>query len=365
MKKNTIQRKQMWATVTQELTMGLDLGDRRSELCVVDAGGEVAWRESVTTTEGSLKTLFTEAPTSMVVIEVGTHSPWVSRLLESLGHRVIVANAREVSYVTRSSRKSDKVDAESLARLGRADPKLLCPIRHRGETAQATLSIIRARAALVEARTKLINSARGIAKAMGQRLKACDADQAGAALLAGCSELLGKALTGLLTGVEELTEQIRAYDEQIASASESYQETGALRQVYGVGQLVALTYVLTLDDPERFRRSRQVGPYLGLRPRESQSGNRQPQLRITKEGDRYLRTLLVQSAQCLLRKNAPDSDLKRFGDRLAARGGPNARKRALVAVARKLGVLLHRLWVTGEVYEPLYNASRESVAKVA
>jgi transposase len=312
-----------------------------------------------------MEELFSEAPASLVVMEVGTHSPWISRVAKQAGHEVLVANAREISYVSKSSRKSDKVDAESLARLGRADLNLLCPIHHRGEKAQSALAVIRARAALVAARTKLINSVRGIAKAMGERLKACDANLVSVALLDGCSEAVQAALRGQLTAVEQLTVCIRSYDDQIAKSAEDYPETGALEQVYGVGRLVSMTYVLTLDDPERFRRSREVGPYLGLRPRESQSGDRQPQLRITKEGDRCLRTLLVQSAQCVMRKNAPDSDLKRFGERIASRGGKNARKRAVVAVARKLAVLLHLLWSTGQVYDPLYNGSREAVAEAA
>jgi transposase len=183
--------------------------------------------------------------------------------------------------------------------------------------------------------------------------------------LADHSERLQKALCGLLNEIEHLTATLRDYDEQISQLSDRYPETRRLRQVYGVGELVALTYVLTIEDPTRFRRSREVGPYLGLRPRERQTGQSRPQLGITKEGDRYLRTLLVQSAHCMFRKNAPDSDLKRFGEKLAARGGKNARKRAVVAMARKLAVLLHLLWTTGAVYERLYLAKRQSPAEAA
>ncbi|MCP4202434.1 MAG: IS110 family transposase, partial [bacterium] len=312
----------------------------------------------------SLTKLFAEAPPSRVVMEVGTHSPWISRLAAAPGHEVVVANARNVSYITRSSRKSDKVDAESLARLGRTDPKLLSPIRHRSEQAQGDLAVIRARAAVVEMRTKAVNAARGLAKSMGERLAKCDADRVGPHLVAGHSELLQRALSGLLGQVEELTATLRDYDQEIARMAKSeYPETGRLAKVYGVADLVSLTYVLTLEDPARFERSREVGPYLGLRPREGQSAEYQPQLRITKEGDRYLRWLLVQSAHCVMKKNAPDSDLKRWGEQLAARGGKNAKKRAVVAVARKLAVLLHRLWVTGEEYQPLYNAQRQSAKK--
>jgi transposase len=161
----------------------------------------------------------------------------------------------------------------------------------------------------------------------------------------------------LLKHVEMLTVEIHELDgklEQIARTE--YPETQLLRQVSGVGVLIALTFVLTVEDRDRFERSRDVGCYLGLRPKRSESGESKPQLRITKEGDIYLRKLLVQGAHCLMSRRAPDTDLKRWGSKLAERGGKNAKKRAVVAVARKLAVLLHRLWVTGEVYEPLRNS---------
>ncbi|MCP4990799.1 MAG: IS110 family transposase, partial [Colwellia sp.] len=198
MKKRSITRKQMWKQTQGPLTMGLDLGDRHSQLCVLDSEAKVVWSERVSTTRRSLTKLFDEAPPSRVVMEVGTHSPWISRLAAAPGHEVVVANARNVSYITRSSRKSDKVDAESLARLGRTDPKLLSPIRHRSEQAQGDLAVIRARAAVVEMRTKAVNAARGLAKSMGERLAKCDADRVGPHLVAGHSELLQRALSGLL-----------------------------------------------------------------------------------------------------------------------------------------------------------------------
>jgi transposase len=131
-----------------------------------------------------------------------------------------------------------------------------------------------------------------------------------------------------------------------------------LRQVEGVGPLTALTFVLTLEDPYRFEKSRSVGAYLGLVPASDKSGDRDPQRRISKEGDEMLRKLLVGSAHYILGPFGGDSDLRRHGEKIASRGAKNAKKRAAVAVARKLAVLLHRLWVTGEVYDPLYNAHR-------
>ncbi|MGA2328271.1 MAG: IS110 family transposase [Bryobacteraceae bacterium] len=243
------------------------------------------------------------------------------------------------------------------------DPQLLRPIRHRGEKAQQDLLVIRARAALVDARTGLVNAVRGLAKSAGERLPSCDTDSLGVERLEPLPEKLREPLKPLLQQVESLTEKIQEYDRQVEQiARTEYPETQLLRQVSGVGPLIALTFVLTLEDRDRFEKSRDVGCYVGLRPKRSESGESPPQLRITKEGDIYLRKLLVQGAHCILSRRGPDTDLKRWGLKLAERGGKNAKKRAVVAVARKLAVLLHRLWVTGEVYEPLRNSAAKKAA---
>jgi transposase len=323
---------------------------------VLNEKGEVTKESSVGTTKKAMTQVFGSMKRCRIAIEVGTHSPWVSRLLSGLGHEVIVANARQVKLISESSRKDDKLDARTLARLARVDPQLLRPIRHRGEQAQQDLLAIRVRAALVEARTSLVNAARGFSKAAGERLPNCDADNLGTEKMEGLPEGLRERLKPLLEMVEALTEKIKESDGNIEQiARKDYPETELLRQVKGVGNLIALTFVLTVEDPHRFAKSRDVGCYVGLRPKRSESGESQPQLRITKEGDRYLRQLLVQGAHYILGQRGPDTDLRRWGLKLSARGGKNAKKRAIVAVARKLGILLHRLWVGGEVYEPLRN----------
>ena len=246
------------------------------------------------------------------------------------------------------------------------DPQLLRPIRHRSEKAQQDLMVIRIRAALVDARTSLVNAARGLAKAMGERLPASDADSMGVEKLKGLPEQLQEVMKPLLEQVESLTEKIKKSEQTIEQiARKDYPETGLLRQVSGVGPLIALTFVLTVEDKQRFAKSRDVGCYVGLRPKQSESGERQPQLRITKEGDLYLRKMLVQGAHLILSRKGPDTDLKRWGLKLAERGGKNAKKRAVVAVARKLSILLHRLWVNGEVYEPLRNTRARQRAQRA
>jgi transposase len=361
MKKNTIRHessKRQAVKKAEQLTIGLDLGDKSSRYSVLNQSGEVVAEGSVATTRKGMAQLVCGLGRCRIALEVGTHSPWVSRLLGGLGHEVIVANARQVQLISASSRKNDRADAETLARLARIDPELLRPIRHRSEQAQQDLMVIRVRAALVEARTSLVNAARGLAKTMGERLPSCDADNVGVEKLAGLPERLQQVLQPLAGQVEELTKRIQASDQTIEQiARQAYPETKLLEQVKGVGTLIALTFVLTVEDKQRFSKSRDVGCYVGLRPRQSESGQSQPQLRITKEGDIYLRKLLVQGAHGILREKSADTDVKRWGQRLAARGGKNAKKRAVVAVARKLAILLHRLWVTGEVYEPLRNAA--------
>lgn len=360
MKKNntvTASPKRATAGKAEPITIGMDLGDKISRYCVLGGEGEVLSEGSVGTNRKAMAQKFAGMRRCRIAMEVGTHSPWLSRWLSSLGFEVIVANARQVRLISASTRKNDKLDARLLGRLARVDPQLLRPIRHRSEQAQADLMTIRMRAALVEARTGLVNAARGFSKAMGERLASCDADALGVEKLAALPAGLGARLQPLMEAIESLTEQIKKLEghiEQIARIE--YPETELLRQVSGVGVLIALTFVLTVEDRERFPKSRDVGCYVGLRPKQSESGQSQPQLRITKEGDRYLRTLLVQGAHSILSRRGPDTDLKRWGLKLAERGGKNAKKRAIVAVARKLAVLLHRLWVTAEVYEPLRHS---------
>jgi len=342
-----------------KLTIGVDLGDRWSCYCVLDEAGEILLEQKVATTPEAMKQIFEKIPRSLIAMETGTHSPWVSRLLTELGHKVIVAHAQKVQLITKSSRKDDRHDARTLARLARIDPELLGPVRHRSAKAQIHLTVIRARAELVSARTALVNAARGMVKSYGQRLPKCGTQQVSRELTAGLKAELREVLEPLLQEIESLNERIKEYDVRMEKiAKESYPQVELLKQVKGVGTQIALTYILTLEDPHRFPKSREVGCFLGLRPGRRDSGESQPEMHISKEGDPYLRTMLVQGAHYILGPFGADSDLRRWGLKLAARGGKSAKKRAVVAVARKLAILLHRLWVSGEVYEPLRNSDK-------
>jgi transposase len=279
---------------------------------------------------------------------------------------VIVAHARNVRLMGKSRRKDDRLDAQTLARLARIDPQLLCPVKHRSARAQADLTVIRARAGLVRARTALVNTARGLAKSYSERLRGCNVRNMNPEKADVLSPELQTALQPLLAATEVLSEQIREYNERIEClAEQSYPQTELLKQVKGVGTLIALTFLLTLEDPHRFRKSRDVGCYLGLQPGRRNSGQSEPQMHISKEGDPYLRTLLVQGAQHILGRFGPDSDLRRWGLKLAERRGRNAKKRAIIATAGKLAVLLHHLWVSGEEYEALHNSQRRPLAIAA
>jgi transposase len=343
-----------------KITVGLDLGDKYSYLCLIDTdSGEAIEEGRLRTTPEAFKRRFASERPMRIAIEAGTHSPWVSKVLEELGHEVLVANARKLRLIYANKRKTDEIDAENLARLARVDPKLLYPLRHRGEEIRTHMALIRSREALVSIRTQLVNHVRGTVKSFGARLPKCPARSFHKRAQEHVPEALSPALDPILEQIGSLTECIRDYDRKLEAISkERYPETDLLRQVEGIGSLTALTFVLTLEDPHRFERSRSVGAYLGLVPARDQSGDRDPQKRISKEGDEMLRKLLVGSAHYILGPFGSDSDLRRHGEKIAARGGKNSKKRAAVAVARKLSVLLHRLWVTGELYDPLYDVHR-------
>jgi transposase len=363
---STVATKQRSDFSQPKLTIGLDLGDHSSWYCVLGERGELLSEQKVSTTAKAMREAFERMPRTRIALETGTHSPWVSRLLSEVGHEVIVAHARNVRLIGESRRKDDRLDARTLARLARIDPQLLSPVQHRSAQAQADLTVIRARAGLVRARTALVNTVRSLAKSYGERLRGCNVRNMDPEKAEGLSPELQAALGPLLATIASLSEGIGEYNERIeALAEESYPAVAQLKQVKGVGTLIALTFLLTLDDPHRFRKSRDAGCYLGLQPGRRNSGQSEPQMHISKEGDPYLRTLLVQGAQHILGPFGADCDLRRWGLKLAERGGKSAKKRAIIATARKLAVLLHRLWVSGKDYEPLRNSHRRAVAAVA
>lgn len=347
-----------------ELYVGLDLGDRQSRYCVLNRRGELVKRGAVMTDKAGMRSWVQQFKRAWIALEVGTHSPWVSELIQECGQRAVVANAREVASIAKSDRKGDRHDAETLARLLRLDEKLLHEIHHRSPQARRHRALLQARDSMVRARSRMIASVRMMMKSDGDRLPQCSAD----AFAARCTDAIASsplraALLPMCQQIGELTSQIAAYKRVIeALARTYYPEVERLQQVSGVGPITSLAYVLTLERAERFRHSRDVGAYVGLVRKRRDSGASSPQLRISKAGDGLLRRLLVNNAHYILGPFGRDCDLRRFGLRIASIGGKNAKKRAAVAVARKLSVLLHRLWKTGEVYQPMFSAARVAAA---
>ncbi len=342
-------------------TIGLDMGDRYTRYAIVDQkSGKEVGTGRVATTPSKMEAFLSNYPAARVVLEAGTHSRWASQAAQACCEEVLVANPRKLRFIYQNDRKSDEVDAAALARVGRLDPTLLAPIRHRSEGAQRDLAVVRARAGLVAARTKLVNTLRGIVKCFGFRLPPLSTDRIGHRTLEFVPKELHPVVHPLLLAIEGLTDEITTYDQGIETLADAdHPETQLLTQVYGVGKLTALAFMLTIEDAARFRSSRTVGAFFGLVPRRDQSGAVEKQLSITKSGDRMVRTLLVQCAHRVMAKNAPDSDLRRAGERIASRGGRVAKRRAVIAVARKLAVLMHALWRSGEVYDATRNSTQE------
>lgn len=344
---------------------GIDLSDKKCNWAMMTYSSEEIQDEGITKlTRKDLYHKFRSIESSLIAIEAGSQSAWVERLFKRCGHKVIVANPRKLRMIYSNDAKSDKVDAQMLVRVARLDTNLLHPIKHRRKKAQCDLSIIRARDILVRSRSSLVCHIRSTVKSLGVQIPTCDAHYFHRHAKSHIPRDLKEALIPVLKTIENLTESITAYDKSITKlCKESYPDTEILQSVPGIGDITALSYVLTLDDPKRFEKSRDVGSYLGLTQRKDQSGNNDPQLGITKAGDDFMRRLLVGAAQYILgNRNNKDSALRQWGLKLAGPPDKNGKynkklkKRAVVAVARKLACLLHTLWSNGMFFEPFPNA---------
>src|SRR6201981_685699 len=335
-----------------EFTIGLDLGERRHRFCVLDGKGEVVEEGSLSNDRACLARLTARYCGALAVMEAGAHSPWISRYLEGLGWQVIVSNPRKVRAIYQHERKSDQRDALMLARIGRMDRALLYPVRHGSEEAQQDLLRIKLRDSLVRVRVGLINSVRFTLKSLGYAMANPSTERFHKAIKSALPESIVQMIAPSVQAIEELSLRIKLLDQEIRTLAHSkYPETTWLEQIPGVGPITALYFVLKIGDPARFERVRDVGAFIGLCPRRDQSGENDPQLRISKRGDTYLRRLLVSSAQYILGPFGPPSALRQYGLTLATGGTARARKRAAVAVARKLAVLLLTVWKNKSPYQ--------------
>ena len=347
MKKISKQQRALAAESKPERVVGLDLGDRYSHYCMLTGSGELMEEGRIRSTVAALEKQFGNEPRMRIALETGTHSPWVSRLLESQGHQVIVANARKIPVITASESKNGRNDAEQLARMAAFDPKLLHPVEHRSLERQQDLNLVHTRSVLVRARTMLINSVRGLVKSGGGRLPVCSSAAFPGKAREAIQDVLKTACEPLLEQIAQMNRGIgemdRQMDRQIDGLEKKYPEISVLRTAPGVGPVVAACYVLTLDRAEAMETNRQAGAYLGLRPRQQQSGDSNPQRGIAKTGNSYLRSLLVQSAQYILGRFGPDSELRRWG--------------------LKLAVVLLSMWRNRRTFEPFpQSAARLTVA---
>ncbi len=329
--------------------LGIDVHSKYSEVCGISERGEVTVRRRIPTTETGLRRFFSSREVTQVTLESGPVTPWVYRLLCELGHDVVVVNPRRVRLIAESTLKTDGIDAEVLARLSRVDLNLLRPVYQRTPEAQELRTRLRVRASLVKTRTSLINAVRGTVRAQGYRVPSCPAKSFVARFASFTLEpSLAEAIEPLVTTIGELTDRINDLEQELVAESKSNDLLVRLQTVPGVGPLVSLAYVGWMDTPARFTRSRDVGACLGLRPSLRSSGGREIRGRITREGDVEMRRLLVQAAHAALHCRK-DSALRRWGQALVERVG---KSKAIVALARKIAVLLHRLWVTGDSFRP-------------
>ena len=343
----------------KEITIGIDLGDRKHEVCVFD-GQEVLVQKSISNTRESFFELNKKYPGSRIVIEAGTHSPWISHQLKKHGHDVVVANPRNVKLISNSDRKCDKKDAKLLARLGHADVELLSPITHRGPEHQKMLSQLKSRECLVSTRASLINHVRGSVKSLGERIASSSAPCFTKKACRCLSSELLELFCPVFHSIDKLTEEIKKLDKSLENLAKASQACQLMMQIAGVGTITALSFFARIEDPSRFNENREVGAYLGLTPKRDQSGKVDKQLGISKRGDRYLRKLLVSCAQYIMGRFGPDTDLRRFGFKLMGKSNSKAaKKKAVVAVARKLSVLMLRLWKDDSTYDPISNKKLE------
>lgn len=326
---------------------GIDVHSRTSDLCELSSGGKVLRRAHFSSTQYGFRKQFEGVAAMRVVMESGGSTPWVYRLLCELGHEVIVVNPRQLRLVAESTLKSDRIDAEILARLSRFDLELLRPVYQRSEEGQALRTKMRVRTSLVRARVALINQVKGTLRSQGVRFSSTIA----ATFVVKWSEAkmprpLRELLDPLVGAIGELTDRIELVQQELVALSHSDELLERMQEVPGVGPLVSVAFLGWVDRADRFRKSRDVGACLGLRPAVRASGGSKRTGHISREGDSEMRWLLVQAAHASLAVHR-DSALKRWGERLVSQIG---KKKAVVALARKLAVILHRLWVTGESY---------------
>ena len=336
--------------------IGMDMGDKNNKAVILDPEGKELERIEVACTPEAITKFLARYPGALLAIETGTHCRWVSRIGIEHGHRVLVGNARKLRVIWDTSRKNDWRDAEMLARIARLDKSLLHPVKLRDDQDQKLFRLVKARDILVKSRTSIVNQIRGFCKSEGVRLKKCSSESFGN-LADSVPVVLVPVVRPLFSALNEISIRVKRYDKLIQRTLQQQrsEDTELLDSIAGVGPVTTAGFLAVVGDPEVFGDARDIGPFLGLTPRQDQSGDTDKQLRISKEGNQMVRRLLVTSANYIMGPFGKDSDLRRHGMRIAERGGKNAKKRAKVAVARKLAVVMLALLKSRTPYKPFVN----------
>jgi transposase len=334
-------------------TIGMDLGNRKHTVCALDADGNVLFRKEVANTPDELKVFFEENKGATVAMETGLCCRWISALSKASGCDTIVGNARELAMIWGDKNKNDRNDAEKIARLARADRNLFHPVTLRDDAHHRLFQLLELREGEVKERTRRVNSIRGMCKANAVFLPSCDAALFHKVAASALPEGMRKMFRPTLDALAATDRAIRRYDAMIEDCCRRQfkAETGLLQTVPGVGPITAAAFVAAVDDPARFGKARDAGPFFGLTPGQDQSGDGDAPKQITRAGNEMVRHLLVNGANKILQRNSKDNALKRHGMKICARGGKVARRKAKVAVARKMAVLMLAMLKSGKEYD--------------
>jgi transposase len=333
--------------------IGIDIGDKINTVCVLNNDGEIIQECEVENTGQEMHDFFIEYPNARVAIEACSHSLWLHDLLVRLGCQVFVGNPRKLRIISSSSRKNDKNDSRLLARLVRSDLDLLYPIVVRDILTQQDMVIIKTRTMLIKTRGDLVRHIRGIIKPFGLKLpKDVTTDNFHDKVKEHLSKELLPILKHTIKSIKDLSIQIKNLDKKIDSLiNKKYPEAMLLQTIDGIGPITALTFILIMGDPKRFEKSRDVGAYFGLVPRQDQSCTIDKSLPITKEGDSCMRSLLVNCSHHILGRYGKDTQIRRHGLKVMGQDENKIRKKkAVIAVARKLSVLMHSMLISGEPF---------------
>lgn len=347
----------------KKIYVGFDVSQKTIEIfCVCGektSNGSVKIANNKSAIQGFLQN-FKKPRQVCVVMETGTHSAWLSRFIGNLGFEALVAHARDLALIYAADKKNDALDAEKLARLAQADRKLLHPIEHMDEERQKDLIILKSRALLVKQRTQTVNSIRGHMRSLGLDDSELTIKNMKKKALPGLPKEVQSLLAPLIQHLSYLNMGIEDFDRKIAQLCKKYRTTELLRKVKGIGPEISLAFVLLVGDPRRFRNAASLASYFGLVPRQNQSGETDKPLGITKTGNTTMRALLIQGAQYILGPFGEDSELRDFGKRIESRGGKIAKRKARVAVARKIVTLFYALLTHPDIpYQTHYKVRKK------